>query len=70
MAIPGRWDAFPRCLCIIVVVIFSSIVMKNVFLAHENSIAVANHSVPEWEGLHLPTNKGHLHAPTFPPGED
>lgn len=57
MAIPGRWDVFPRCLCIIiVVVIFSSIFMKNVLLAHENSIAVAYHSVPEREGLNSPTN--------------
>lgn len=55
--------AFPRSLCIIiVVVIFSSVFMKNVPLAHENSIATAYHSVPEWEGLITPTHYGHLHA--------
>lgn len=48
---------FPISLCIlIVVVIFSSIFMKNVLLAHENSRAAAYHSVPEQEGLTSPTN--------------
>ena len=49
--------AFLRSLrVIIVVVIFSSIFMKNVLLAHENSIAVAYHSVPEGQGLISLTN--------------
>jgi len=33
-----------------------SIFMKNVLLAHENSVAAAYHSVPEREGLISPTN--------------
>lgn len=47
--------AFPISLCIIVVVIFSSIFMKNVLLAHKNSIASAYHSVAEHKGLISPT---------------
>lgn len=47
----------PRSLCIIfVVVIFSSIFMKNVLLAHEHSVVAAYHRVPEREGLTSPTN--------------
>lgn len=49
--------AFSRSLRIIIVVVsFSSVFMTNVLLAHENSVAAAYHSVPEWEGLISPTN--------------
>lgn len=54
--------AFPLSLCIIIVVIFSSIFLKNVLLAQENSVTAAYHSVPEQPGLILGTNEGYLCA--------
>lgn len=51
--------AFPISLCIIIVVIFSSIFLKKiVLLAHENSIAAPYQSVPEPGGSYLTCKLG------------